>query len=90
MIEFDKSMYGSLTADDGHTCICPQHISIPAARYEELIRAETERNVLEAIIESGQSYRADDVLNAIKKARVLAAKQVITVTIPEEEKGDAE
>lgn len=43
-------------------------VTIPLALFEELIRAETERDVLEATIE-GSKYDADTVLKAIKKAR---------------------
>ena len=43
-------------------------VTIPLALFEELIRAETERDVLEATIE-GNKYDADTVLAAIKKAR---------------------
>jgi len=43
-------------------------VTIPLALFEELVRAETERDVLEATIENGK-YDADTVLAAIKKAR---------------------
>lgn len=43
-------------------------VTIPLALFEELIRAETEMDVLEAAIE-GNRFDADTVLAAIKKAR---------------------
>ncbi len=45
------------------------YISIPVSQYEDLIRAETERNILEAAIEGEHRYCIDDILDAIKTAR---------------------
>ncbi len=45
------------------------YISIPVSVYEELIRAETERDILEATLEGENKYQAAEVLGAIKTAR---------------------
>ncbi len=50
----------------------PGFVLVPQDRYEELIRAETERNVLEATIKGENSYNVDRVLAAIQKARKAA------------------
>lgn len=47
----------------------PGFVLVPQDRYEELIRAEIERDVLEATIEGENSYNVDKVLKAIKAAR---------------------
>lgn len=47
-------------------------VVIPLSLYEQLIRAETERDVLEATIENDK-YEAETVLRAIKVARELHA-----------------
>lgn len=47
----------------------PGFVLVPQDRYEELIRAEIERDVLEATIEGENSYNVDRVLKAIKAAR---------------------
>lgn len=44
------------------------YIPIPVDRYEDLIRAETELNVLEAAIDKG-TWATEEVLAAIRKAR---------------------
>ena len=50
----------------------PGFVLVPQDRYEELIRAETERDVLEATIKGENSYNVDRVLAAIQKARKAA------------------
>ncbi len=47
-------------------------VVIPLSFYEQLIRAETERDVLEATIENDK-YEVETVLRAIKVARDLHA-----------------
>lgn len=47
----------------------PGFVLVPQDRYEELIRAEIERDVLEATIEGENSYNVERVLKAIKAAR---------------------
>ncbi|MBR2943368.1 MAG: hypothetical protein IKB82_08220 [Clostridia bacterium] len=49
-------------------CLDPGFVLVPQDRYEELIRAETERDVLEGIITTNK-YDAETVMNAIIKAR---------------------
>lgn len=44
-------------------------VLVPQDRYEELIRAETERDVLEATIKGENSYNVERVLDAIQQAR---------------------
>lgn len=41
------------------------HVSIPTTRYEELIRAETDRDVLLRAYHALTSYRLADVLEAV-------------------------
>ena len=53
-------------------CLDPGFVLVPQDRYEELIRAETERDVLEATIKGENSYNVDRVLAAIQKARKAA------------------
>lgn len=50
-------------------CLDPGFVLVPQDRYEELIRAETERDVLEHTISGKNSFEAKDVLAAIRKAR---------------------
>lgn len=47
----------------------PGFVLVPQDRYEELIRAETERDVLEETIMGNNSYNTDKVLEAIQQAR---------------------
>lgn len=45
-------------------------VEVPISRYEELIRRETELNILEAVFNNGEGrYRVEEVFNAIKKVR---------------------
>lgn len=60
----------------------PGFILIPYQRYEDLIRAETERDVLEATIRSDK-YSADTVMTAILYARSKAS-------IPEKPEGESD
>lgn len=50
-------------------CLDPGFILVPQDRYEELIRAETERDVLETSLDGRTSYAAQDVMVAIRQAR---------------------
>lgn len=50
-------------------CLDPGFVLVPQDRYEELIRAETERDVLEVVITGERSYNVDVVMGAIKDAR---------------------
>lgn len=44
-------------------------IAVPVSYYEELIRAQTERDILEATIEGENRYSIEQVLQGIKDAR---------------------
>lgn len=50
-------------------CLEPGFVLVPQDRLEELVRAETERDVLEATILGENRYAVGTVLDAIKKAR---------------------
>lgn len=52
----------------------PGFVLVPQDRYEELIRAETERDLLEQVIAGEISYLPKDVLDAIRKARSRIAR----------------
>lgn len=52
-------------------------VVIPLSVYEQLIRAETERNILEATIENDK-YDVETVLKAIKVAREFHAAERCT------------
>ena len=65
-MEDTKKTPAELVAD---LMLDPGFVLVPQDRYEELIRAETERDVLEATIKGENSYNVDRVLAAIQKAR---------------------
>lgn len=50
-------------------CLEPGFVLVPQDRFEELVRAEAERDVLEATILGGNKYAVGTVLDSIKKAR---------------------
>lgn len=50
-------------------CLEPGFVLVPQDRFEELVRAEAERDVLEVVILDNKSYNVDFVMTAIKKAR---------------------
>ena len=50
-------------------CLEPGFVLVPQDRFEELVRAEAERDVLEVVILGDKSYNVDVVMAAIKKAR---------------------
>lgn len=50
-------------------CLDSGFVLVPQDRYEELVRAETERDVLEMVLTNGSGYGAEKVLDAIKSAR---------------------
>ena len=68
-MEDTKKTPAELVAD---LMLDPGFVLVPQDRYEELIRAETERDVLEATIKGENSYNVDRVLAAIQKARKAA------------------
>lgn len=65
-MENDKKTLADLIAD---LILDPGFILVPQDRYEELIRAETERDVLEAALKGESKYDASTVMNAILLAR---------------------
>lgn len=69
VMEDTKKTPAELVAD---LMLDPGFVLVPQDRYEELIRAETERDVLEATIKGENSYNVDRVLAAIQKARKAA------------------
>ena len=50
-------------------CLDPGFVLVPQDRYEELVRAELERDVLEATIMGENSFNVDRVMAAIRTAR---------------------
>ena len=50
-------------------CLEPGFGLVPQDRFEELVRAEAERDVLEVVILGDKNYNVDVVMAAIKKAR---------------------
>ena len=50
-------------------CLEPGFVLVPQDRFEELVRAEAERDVLEATILGENRYAVGTVLDAIEKAR---------------------
>ncbi len=57
------------------------YISVPRVVFEELIRAETERDILEATLESTTSYITKEVLKVIKSARKNHLRGVMRIEI---------
>ncbi|MBM6974697.1 hypothetical protein [Intestinimonas butyriciproducens] len=53
----------------GMLCLEPGFTLVPQDRFEELVRAEAERDVLEAVLSSDKSYNANDVMKSIRNAR---------------------
>ena len=53
----------------GHRNAAYGFVLVPQDRFEELVRAEAERDVLEVVILGNKSYNVDVVMAAIKKAR---------------------
>lgn len=53
----------------GMLCLEPGFTLVPQDRFEELVRAEAERDVLEAVLSSDKSYNADSVMKAIRNTR---------------------
>lgn len=50
-------------------CLEPGFVLVPQDRFEELVRAETERDVLEATIRGENKFNADTVMEAIRVSR---------------------
>lgn len=65
-MEDDKKFTAELVAN---LMLDPGFVLIAKDRFEELIRAETERDVLEATIRGENRYQAKDILDAFLYAR---------------------
>lgn len=65
-MENDKKTTAELVAD---LMLDPGFVLVPQDRYEELVRAETERDVLEATITGENNYSVSTVMEAIRMAR---------------------
>ena len=74
------------------------YVSIPLGLFEDLIRAETERDVLEAAIEGENNFVASEVLKAIQTTRKKHLRGVMRIEIgvappaesePSDEEADA-
>ena len=58
-----------------------EFVSIPVPVFEDLIRAETERDILEAVLTGNHKYNADDVMSAIQAAREKHRRGVLHIEI---------
>lgn len=85
-MENDKKTPTELVAD---LMLDPGFVLVPQDRYEELVRAETERDVLEATLLGENKYGVDMVMKAILQARNRLVRPVDVRVTPEGE-GDAE
>lgn len=65
-MEESKKTPAELVAD---LCLDPGFVLVPQDRYEELIRAETERDVMEATARGDNKYSIDTIIKAILTAR---------------------
>lgn len=85
-MENDKKTPAELVAD---LMLEPFFVLVPKDRYEELVRAETERDVLEGALTGNCKYDADKVMTAILAARSRVARTAAEEETPEGE-DDAE
>lgn len=67
----------------------PGFVLIPQDRYEEMVRAETERDVLEATILGENMYNIETIMKAILQARNRLVRPMAEEVTPEGE-DDAE
>ena len=81
-MENDKKPPAELVAD---LMLDPGLVLVPQDRYEELVRAETERDVLEATLSGDNKYSIDTVMKAILAARSRVARPVAEADTPEVE-----
>lgn len=58
-----------------------EFVSIPVSVFEDLIRAETERDILEAALLGEHKYSAHEVLEAIQTARKKHLRGVMRIEI---------
>ncbi|WP_297202068.1 hypothetical protein [uncultured Flavonifractor sp.] len=81
-MENDKKTPAELVAD---LMLDPGFVLVPQDRYEELVRAETERDVLEATLSDENKYSINTVMKAI-----LAARSRVLITRVEGETPEGE
>lgn len=81
-MENDKKTPAELVAD---LMLDPGFVLVPQDRYEELVRAETERDVLEATITGENKYNVSTVMEAIRVARSRVVRPRAEVAAPEGE-----
>ena len=81
-MENDKKPPAELVAD---LMLDPGFVLVPQDRYEELVRAETERDVLEATIMGEGKYSVSTVMEAIRVARSRVARPTAGEETPEGE-----
>lgn len=86
-MEDTKKTPAELVAD---LMLDPGFVLVPQDRYEELIRAETERDILEVTIKGENSYNVDRVLGAIQTARKAQWLKVADIAGAPEAGNDAE
>lgn len=70
-MENDKKTPAELVAN---LMLDPGFVLVPQDRYEELVRAETERDVLEATVMGENKYSVSTVMEAICAARSRLAR----------------
>lgn len=81
-MENDKKTPAELVAD---LMLDPGFVLVPQDRYEELVRAETERDVLEATITGENKYSISTVMEAIHVARSRVVRPRAEKAVPEGE-----
>ncbi len=81
-MENDKKTPAELVAD---LMLDPGFVLVPQDRYEELVRAETERDVLEGALTGACKYDADKVMTAILAARSRVVRHMAEEETPEGE-----
>lgn len=65
-MEDNKNATAELVAN---LMLAPGFVLVPQDRYEELICAEKERDILSAVLDSGSSYSVGTVMDAIRASR---------------------
>lgn len=67
MDKLSKGTFLEQTTKTGtiEVCIDHDHITIPISRYEELIRAETERDVILRAYQAFTGFRLSDAIEAV-------------------------
>ena len=81
-MENDKKTPAELVAD---LMLDPGFVLVPQDRYEELVRAETEQDALEATITGENKYSVSTVMEAIRVARSRVVRPRAEEAAPEGE-----